>query len=222
MVIPALNEETRIGATIDAAFHAGATEVIVSDGGSTDATIATAERHGARVIAGERVRARQLNRGAQASTQDVLLFLHADTILPTGACEAIRSALDSGAAFGGFLLEFIEPSSTLSVAASLINLRTHITRQPWGDHAQFVRRESFLGAGGYPDMPIMEDYELARRMRRTGRVAILPLRVRTSGRRFLQRGIIRTVATNWIIVAAYHFGVAPARLATWYRGKLPA
>ena len=210
VVIPSLNEASHLGATIDAAFAAGAAEVIVSDGGSSDATIAIAREHGARVIEGERRRARQLNRGAAAAQHEWLLFLHADTLLPSGACAAIEKA---DADFGGFHLGFIEPGWRLRYVAFMVNLRTRITRAPWGDQGHFVRRSAFPG---YPDYPLMEDYELARRMRR--RSAFLPLRVRTSGRRFLQKGVIRTSLMNWTIVIAYHCGVTPDRLARWYRG----
>jgi rSAM/selenodomain-associated transferase 2 len=216
VVIPALDEEERIGATIDAAFAAGASEVIVADGGSTDATASIAAARGARVITGESIRARQLNRGAEAARHDLLLFLHADTLLPRGAADAIARALDSGAVFGGFRLAFTEPR--LGHVAFMINLRTRITRAPWGDQAQFTSRATFTRAGGYADLPIMEDYDLARRMKHAGPIALLRLTVETSGRRFIRNGILRTTALNWLIITSYHLGIAPARLARWYRG----
>lgn len=206
VIIPTLDEEAHIAATIDAALAAGVDEVIVADGGSTDATIAIAEARGARVIAGERVRAKQLNRGAAEATGDVLIFLHADTLLPRGAAEAVTHS-----DCGGFLLEFIEPGFRLRYVAFMINARTRLTRAPWGDQAQFFRRDAFPG---YPELPLMEDYVVARAMKRA---AIVPLKVRTSGRRFLAKGVIRTSALNWLIIAAYHLGVSPERLAEWYR-----
>ena len=106
VIIPTLNEEARIAATITAARAAGVDEVIVADGGSSDATIAIASSHGARVILGERIRAKQLNRGAAEATGDVLIFLHADTLLPPGAADAVRNAPGD---CGGFLVELIEP-----------------------------------------------------------------------------------------------------------------
>lgn len=216
VVIPALNEADRIGATIDAAFAAGAAEVIVADAGSTDATLSIANARGARVIEGERSRGRQLNRGAELASHESLIFLHADTLLPLHACEAVERALHSGFLFGGFRIEFLEPG--LRFVAFVINMRTRFTRAPWGDQAQFTTRAKFLELGGYPDMPIMEDYELARRMKRNGRTTVLPLTVRTSGRRFLQKGTVRTSLLNWLIIASYHLGVAPEKLARWYRG----
>ena len=212
VIIPTLNEEARIAATIDAAFAAGAAEVIVADGGSSDATVAIAESRGARVLTGERKRARQLNRGAEVAAHDALIFLHADTLLPHGAADAVLDALRT-ADFGGFLAEFIEPGWRLRYVAFMINRRTRLTRAPWGDQAQFARRDAFPG---YPDFPIMEDYALAMRMR--SRAAIVPLKVRTSGRRFLAKGVIRSAIVNWTIITAYHLGVSPERLAKWYRG----
>lgn len=217
VIIPARNEASVLGATIDAARAAGAAEVIVADGGSTDDTVAVALAREARLVTGESMRALQLNRGADAARHDVLLFLHADTLLPPGACDRAAAALAGGACFGGFRLAFVEPSVRLRLAAALINLRTAITKQPWGDQAQFVTRDRFLPAGGFRAIPLMEDYELARRMKRAGPVAILPMKVRTSGRRFLARGLIRTTLTNWTIVTAWHLGVNPDRLAKWYR-----
>lgn len=207
-IIPTLNEEARIGATIDAARAAGVDEIIVADGGSSDATMAIAQARGARVITGERMRAKQLNRGATEATGDVLIFLHADTLLPVGAAEAV---LHANAACGGFLVEFIEPGLRLAYVAFMINARTRLTRAPWGDQAQFFRRDAFPG---YPEIPIMEDYVAARRMKRA---AIVPLKVRTSGRRFLTKGVIRASTINWLIITAYHLGVSTERLARWYR-----
>jgi rSAM/selenodomain-associated transferase 2 len=212
VIIPSLNEAATIGAAIDSA--AGA-EVIVTDGGSTDGTIETARTHGARVVEGESMRARQINRAAETASGEALIFLHADTILPPGALEAVSDALQNGCVFGGFRIAFVEPG--LDGVARAINVRTRWTRAPWGDQAQFIRRDAFLATGGFREMPIMEDYELARRMKRAGPTTILPLTVRTSGRRFLQKGRVRTAVVNWTIVLAYHLGISPKRLARWYR-----
>jgi rSAM/selenodomain-associated transferase 2 len=215
-VIPALNEEQWIGASVDAARAAGIDEVIVADGGSSDATISIAESHGARVITGERMRARQLNRGAEAATSDAIVFVHADTLLPLGAARAIRDALRNHL-FGGFRLRFAESDSKLRVAETMINIRTAITKSPWGDQAQFIPRRTFLANGGFREIPIMEDYELAVRMKRSGATIILPLHVLTSGRRFLEKGVWKTAAINWRIIASYRLGAPPEELAKIYR-----
>jgi hypothetical protein len=143
------------------------------------------------------------------------LFLHADTLLPPAAATAVHDALESGAHFGGFRLAFIEDALNLRAVAAMINLRTLITRCPWGDQAQFIRRADF---DGFREIPIMEDYELATRMKRRGRTAIVPLQVRTSARRFLTRGVLRTSAINWQVVIRYRLGADPNELARIYRG----
>ncbi len=217
--MPVLNEATTIAAAIDAARAAGAAEVIVADGGSSDETIAIATSHGARVITGERLRAMQINRGVEAAAHDVIIVVHADTWLPAGAASVVEDALNDGALFGAFRVKFIEGGQRLACVAFMINARTRITSKPWGDQAQFARRDTLLRMGGYPPFPIMDDYEVARRMKRAGRVAFLPLTVRTSGRRFLAKGVIRTSFVNWLIIVSYHLGVPPERLARWYREK---
>jgi rSAM/selenodomain-associated transferase 2 len=218
VLIAAANEESRIGAAIDSAIAAGAAEVILCDGASTDRTPALACERGARVIACERMRARQFNRGAKEAANENLVFLHGDTALPFGAAEAVVSALDGGHVFGGFRLRYEETSWKLRVAETLINLRTSFSQCPWGDQAQFIRRSRFLADGGFREMPLMEDYDLAVRMKRAGRTTILPLLVTTSGRRFLKKGLIRTSAINWRIIISYRLGVDPERLARMYRG----
>jgi rSAM/selenodomain-associated transferase 2 len=215
-VIPTLNEEKWIGASIDAARAAGVDEVIVADGGSTDTTLAIAEARGARVITGERMRARQLNRGAETASSDAVVFVHADTLLPLGAARAILEALRHHV-FGGFRLKFAEAEPKLRVAETMINLRTAITKSPWGDQAQFIMRKPFLTGGGYREIPIMEDYELAVRMKRIGATTIVPLHVITSGRRFLEKGVWKTAAINWRIITSYRLGAAPEELAKVYR-----
>ncbi|MGH9458049.1 MAG: TIGR04283 family arsenosugar biosynthesis glycosyltransferase [Thermoanaerobaculia bacterium] len=218
VVIPALDEAAQIEAAVASAFAAGAAEVLVADGGSRDATREIAEAAGAIVSSSEAGRGRQLNAGAARAEGDVLLFLHADTRLPDGAVAAVVAAVDRGVVFGGFRLAFAEERLALRVGAFLINLRTRLTRAPWGDQAQFVRRDVFERAGGFRDIPIMEDYELAMRMKRYGRRGVLPLKVVTSGRRFLAVGVARTVALNWWTILRWHLGVSPDELAETYRG----
>lgn len=217
VIIPTLNEEQWVAGAVESARAAGAAEVIVSDGGSTDRTGRFATAAGARIILSERMRAKQLNRAARSAAGETFIFLHADTRLPLGACDAVEGALVSGTDFGGFRIAFIEEALRLRVAARLINIRTAITRCPWGDQAPFIRRATFEECGGFREIVLMEDYELAARMKRQGRSRILPLTVRTSGRRFLRRGVLRTAMRNWEIIARYRMGEDPASLAARYR-----
>jgi rSAM/selenodomain-associated transferase 2 len=216
VIIPTLNEQDWIAAAVESAFGAGAAEVIVADGGSDDRTTRHATAAGARVLLADRMRAKQSNLGAHAATNDILIFLHADTRLPAGGAEAAEDALNH-ADFGGFRIRFLEPSRRLAFAAAAINMRTRLTRCPWGDQAQFIRRETFLLIGGFKEMPLMEDYELAIRMKRRGLTTILPMTVTTSGRRFLRKGLVRTAARNWRTVIAYRMGADIDDLARSYR-----
>jgi rSAM/selenodomain-associated transferase 2 len=216
VIIPALNEEEWITGAVESAFAAGANEVIVADGGSDDRTTRKATAAGARVLLTERMRAKQSNLGAHAASHQNLIFLHADTQLPASAADAVDAALRH-ADFGGFRIRFLEPSRKLAFAAAAINVRTQITRCPWGDQAQFIRRETFLEISGFKEMPLMEDYELAIRMKRRGPTTILPMIVTTSGRRFLRKGLVRTAAHNWRTVIRYRLGADIDDLARSYR-----
>ena len=217
VVIPALNEEGTVVRAIESAFVAGASTVIVSDGGSTDATEERSQRAGAFVLSCDDIRGRQMNCAARETEAEILIFLHADSVLPVNAVANVRKTIEGGAIFGGFQIEFIESDPRLRLAAAMINLRTRLTRCPWGDQAQFIERKRFLEVGGFREDPIMEDYEMALRMKKLGRTVILPSRVRTSGRRFLQKGLWRTALINWRIILSYRLGTDPAALAELYR-----
>jgi len=217
IIIPTLNEETTIGQTVASAIGTGAGEIVVSDGGSRDRTVAIARQAGARVIEGAPMRSRQLNAAARASQADFLIFLHGDTTLPPDAVPVVTQALENGFVFGGFQIRFAEDERRLRVAAKMINLRTRLTGCPWGDQAQFIARERFCQQGGFREIPIMEDYDLALRMKDAGRTVVLPQKVVTSGRRFLSKGVLATAATNWRIIIAYRLGKDPAELERMYR-----
>lgn len=218
VVIPTLNEEESVGEAIASARRAGAAEVVVADGGSTDRTVEIARADRVLVVESEPIRGRQLNAGAESTRSDILVFLHADTVLPEDAVTRMEAAIASGAIFGGFRISFAESNRRLRLASAMINMRCMISRCPWGDQAQWIIREQFESSGGYREDPIMEDYEMALRMKRRGRTAILSSAVTTSGRRFLQKGLLRTAFINWRVVVAWRLGTAPERLAAIYRG----
>lgn len=214
--MPTLNEEGTLGRMLPAAL-ALADEVVVSDGGSADATVAVAERLGARVVTGPPGRGGQLNRGVAAATADLLLFLHADTVLPEGAARAVREAVAGGAWGGGFFLRFDADRPLQRLGGRLINLRTRFTRLPLGDQAQFATREAFERLGGFAEWPILEDLDFALKLRRTKRLALIEAPVTTAARRFLEQGTARTVATNWLIWILFFLGVSPHRLGRLYK-----
>jgi uncharacterized protein len=216
IVMPTLDEEAALERSLPAAL-ALADEVVVSDGGSGDRTLEIARRHGARVVCGPPGRGGQLNRGAAAAVSDVLLFLHADTVLPPGAGSLVRDAVAKGAEFGAFALRFDDGRPIYRLASRLINLRTRLTRLPLGDQAHFVTRAAFERLGGFRDWPILEDLDFARRARRETRVALIDQAVLTAARRYVERGFFRTASTNWLIWVLFALRVSPHRLARLYR-----
>lgn len=214
-MVPTLNEEDTLRRNLPAAL-AAADEVVVADGGSMDRTPEVARELGARVVAGPPGRGSQLNQGAAAATADILVFLHADTTLPPGGVAAVRQIVARGAAGGAFLVRF-DSGGILRLGSWLVNLRTRLTRLPLGDQAQFATRETFDRLGGFKDWPILEDLDFALRLRRTGRLALIEDMVTTGARRFRAQGVLRTVATNWLIWLLFLLGVSPHRLARLYR-----
>jgi rSAM/selenodomain-associated transferase 2 len=195
--------------------------VIVVDGGSDDATMQMAARFsGVRLLSSPRGRARQMNAGARAARGDLLLFLHADTWLPQEALGAVSAAFDDARVVGGrFDVRFDSPRPVLRMIAFFMNLRSRASGISTGDQAIFVRREVFETMGGYPDMPLMEDVDLTRRLKRRGRLAALPLRVTTSARKWEREGVLRTMALMWALRFLYMVGVSPTRLHRWYYGR---
>ena len=218
IVVPMLDEAATLPALLVhlAGWRARGCEVVLVDGGSRDDSVAMARAAGLRVVVAERGRARQMNAGAQACGGALLLFLHADTRLPEAADAMVRAAL-AVQAWGRFDVRIDGRPLMLRVVAALMNLRSRLSGIATGDQAIFVRREVFEALGGFPDQPLMEDIELSCRLLRVSRPACLRARVRTSGRRWEQRGVWRTIALMWRLRWAYWRGVPAERLAEAYR-----
>jgi rSAM/selenodomain-associated transferase 2 len=219
IVIPVLNEAASIAATLEAlgALRARSIEIIVVDGGSADDTVALATPLADQVLTAARGRAIQMNAGAKAAHGDVLLFLHADTRLPPHADTLIREGLaQSGRAWGRFDVSIDGRHPLLCVVAAFMNARSRLTGIATGDQAMFVTREAFAAAGRYPGIALMEDIELTRRLKRISRPLCLRARVTTSGRRWEQRGVLRTVVLMWRLRLAYFLGAKPEDLARRY------
>jgi rSAM/selenodomain-associated transferase 2 len=224
VVVLTLDEEARLPACLTALAGQSPHELIVSDGGSVDGTVAIASAAGARVVAGERGRAPQTNRGAAAATGDVLLFLHADTRVAPGALALIEQtiAADPGVVGGSFTISFDDPQPLYRLLAALGNLHHRVSRSLYGDRGIFVRRAAFEAIGGFRPLPIMEDYDLGRRLQRRGRVRILRRPVVASAREFHRQGPLVLGVKTLICLLAYRLGVAPQRLRRFYYGKEPA
>jgi len=219
VVIPTLNEAAALGDAIASAKCADGVEIIVADGGSADDTVEAASSAGARVVVGDRGRGRQMNAGAAAATGDVLLFLHADTRLPENYHEHVRNALiRPGIVAGAFRLGIDSPNASMRFIAGVANFRSTRLHMPYGDQALFLRAEIFGEMGGFPEIPIMEDCELVRRLNRRGKIEIAPASVRTSPRRWLATGAFRTTLKNQAAVIAYFMGIPISIIAEWYHG----
>jgi rSAM/selenodomain-associated transferase 2 len=219
IVMPVLDEAEIVEAALARLrpLRARGVEVVVVDGGSRDATNARALPLADRVIAAPRGRALQMNAGARVARGAVLLFLHADTMLPEGADRIVLDRLAlSGRAWGRFDVRIEGRSRLFDPIARLMNLRSRLTGIATGDQALFVRRDSFEAAGGYPAIALMEDVALSRALKRLSRPLCLTERVVTSGRRWERRGAWRTVLLMWRLRLAYFLGADPRRLASLY------
>jgi uncharacterized protein len=216
VVIPAINEEENIGKTIAHAYD-GNSEIVLVDGGSRDNTMAIAIESGARVISSPRGRALQQNAGAEASQGKILLFLHADTLLPDDYAAIIFEALmDHDVAAGAFRFATDFEGMIMRIIEFAVNVRSKYLHLPYGDQGIFIRKETFHSDGGFPDVPLAEDLFLVRSMSRLGRICIVPATVTTSGRRWKKLGIVRTMLINTVILAGCLAGVKPERLASLY------
>jgi rSAM/selenodomain-associated transferase 2 len=214
IVVPTLNEAAGIRAALEALapLRRRGHEVIVVDGGSTDATAELARPLCDQLVSSERGRATQMNAGARAAHARALLFLHADTRLPPEADALIRKALQSHV-WGRFDVEIDGRHPLLKIVACAMNLRSRLTGIATGDHAIFVRSDAFPG---FPEIALMEDIAFSRLMKRAGRPACVRERATTSGRRWEAHGVLRTIILMWRLRLLYALGVTPQRLARDY------
>ncbi|MBK7675501.1 TIGR04283 family arsenosugar biosynthesis glycosyltransferase [Accumulibacter sp.] len=218
LILPVLNEAATVPAQLAAlqGLRTRGTELIVVDGGSDDGTADLARPAVDRVLAAPRGRAAQMNVGAKASRGQVLLFLHADTTLPPAADDLIRSAIAAGAAWGRFDVRIDGHQPLLRAVERMMNWRSRWSSIATGDQAIFVRREAFERVDGYPELPLMEDIALSKRLKRLALPACLREPVITSGRRWEKHGVLRTILLMWRLRASYFLGADPQQLAIRY------
>ncbi|MGQ0502045.1 MAG: TIGR04283 family arsenosugar biosynthesis glycosyltransferase [Panacagrimonas sp.] len=220
IIVPMLDEAATLPGLLAhlEPFRARGCEIIFVDGGSQDESLAIARRAGGCVLEAARGRARQMNAGARVAQGGALLFLHADTRLPDAADGAVLRALaTTGRAWGRFDVRITGRSPWLRVIGGMMNLRSRLTGIATGDQAIFVTRAVFDSFGGFPELPLMEDIEMSRRLKRMSPPACLTARVSTSGRRWESRGIWRTILLMWRLRLAYWRGTPASQLAGRYR-----
>jgi rSAM/selenodomain-associated transferase 2/rSAM/selenodomain-associated transferase 1 len=217
VIIPTLNEALMLGRTLECLSKADAVEVIVTDGGSRDDTREIAARSGARVLKVSGGRAAQQNAGSAVANGRLLLFLHADTLLPRGYADLIRRALDCPATVAGaFRFQTDSPRAAMRLIEWGANFRSAVFQWPYGDQGLFLDKRVFDEEGGFPALPIMEDFEFVRRLRRRGPITTLPDAAVTSARRWQQLGLIRTTLINQMMIAGFLNGVSVQRLKDLY------
>lgn len=218
VIIPALNEADSIPTTIERLLNLESIEILVVDGGSTDRTVELATKMGARVVKGPRGRGIQMNRGAAHAAGRYLLFLHADTHLPQCFADEVHRVLsDPRVALGAFTFDTDDQRAAMKWISFCANLRSRWLGLPYGDQAYFLRQETFQSLRGFSEIPIMEDYVLARSASKVGRIRISRLHVITSARRSRRLGPWRAVLYNQAVVAGFLIGLDPAKLAAFYR-----
>ncbi len=217
IIVPTLNEGAYIGATLASARDPRVVERIVVDGGSADDTVERARECGARVLESAAGRAHQLNTGAAASRGEILVFLHGDTCLPSGFASEVACVLAGDRTVAGaFPIRLDAQGFSYRVIERGANVRSRVFQLPYGDQALFMNREIFARVGGFPEQPLMEDYELVRELRRRGRIGLAQKPVITSARRWRKLGAIKTTLINQMVVLGYSLGASPARLAVLY------
>jgi rSAM/selenodomain-associated transferase 2 len=216
IIIPTLNEETQVGNWGKLPLLAG--EVIIVDGGSRDQTVPLARSSGFRVESCNPGRGGQLNHGARSAKGKILLFLHADTELPSDFTGPLLACLNTTSTLAGaFSLSVKNAGLPLKCITLLANLRSRLLQLPYGDQGIFIRRDDFLRLGGFPEAPIMEDFIFIKRARKEGRITTLPQSVTTSARRWNRLGVIRTTLINQLVILGYYARIPLQKLASLYR-----
>ena len=217
ILILTLNEEKNLPGCLESV--AWCDDVVILDSMSSDRTADIARQHDVKFFQQNGGRGQQLNAGAAVSNSEYLLFLHADTRLPENYFDTIVKTLDNGALAGAFRLSIAEANRSLRFVAWAANVRSQLLKMPYGDQGLFIRAPDFVRLRGYPNQPIMDDYEFVRRLNRQGKVRTVNEHVTTSARRWQRVGVWRNTLLNQVCVAAYHLGVPAARIAGFYRNR---
>lgn len=216
LIVPTYNEEKHINKLIQSLRYQNLNEIIVVDGGSTDDTVSIISKYPSiKLLHSNKGRAKQMNTGAYASKSEVLLFLHADTLLPKNGTTMIRSAISNGVHGGSFYLSFDHDHFMLKTYSLLS--RFNYSLLTYGDQGIFIKAKAFERIGGYADVNLLEDLILVKQIKKIGHFEKLKSPVTTSSRRFLKHGIIRQQLKNIVIVSLFLLGISPDRLLKWYQ-----
>jgi rSAM/selenodomain-associated transferase 2/rSAM/selenodomain-associated transferase 1 len=218
VIVPTLNEAATIRSTLERILGLERVEVIVADGGSSDGTAELARSLGAAVVESKKGRAVQMNAGAAAASGEALVFLHADTLLPDGWTNLVREIAERRGIVGGaFEFKLDETLPWSRIIERLAHARSRILQMPYGDQAIFLKADLLRKMGGFPEIPIMEDFEFVRRLRAEGDISLAPVPATTSARRWKRLGVLKTTLINQIVILAYFAGVPPDSIARLYR-----
>jgi len=193
-------------------------EIIIVDSEANKSSLRAIRQEGIIKLSGPKGRGSQMNHGAAIATGNIFLFLHADTLLPANAIKAILTATASKNIVGGaFNLSIDAKGVAFRVIEAFVRIRTHLTRIPYGDQAIFIKKSGFHEVGGYPDIPIMEDVALLRKIKRKKqKITIIPASVKTSARRWKMEGLLYCTLRNWILLLLYYAGISPETLSKYY------
>ena len=219
LIIPIRGEAPEVAERFRPFSTAGETEILIADRGDCPETTRAFEGLGARIVSGPGSRGLRLDRAARQARGDVLFFVHADSRPPENALSAITESLAAGAVAGAFSLAYENETAALAWIAWWANLRSRWLGLPFGDQGLFCRREAYAACGGFRDLPVCDDLDMVRRLKRVGRLQVRPEKMVTSPRRYTQAGALRQVLRNWRVLAGYYAGVSPETLARWYRGE---
>jgi rSAM/selenodomain-associated transferase 2 len=219
IIVPIKNEAPEAAERFRALAAAPGVELLVADAGGSSATTEAFRAIGARIVAGPGPRGARLAEAAREARGEILFFLHSDSQPPANALEAVEKSLTNGAVAGAFSLAYRDADARMRWIAWWANLRSRRMGLPFGDQGLFCRRDAYEKAGGFAPLPICDDVDLVRRLKRVGRLTVLPEKTVTSPRRYRQRGTLRQVLRNWKVLAGYFLGVKPETLERWYYGK---
>ncbi|MDD5070736.1 MAG: TIGR04283 family arsenosugar biosynthesis glycosyltransferase [Candidatus Omnitrophica bacterium] len=216
LIIPIFNEQKNVSNFLEKIIKLNADETIVVDGKSTDQSVEIVKGFNVKLIAADRGRAKQMNFGASSSTSDILIFLHADSLIDNSAVYEIKESIAQGFVGGGLSQRIDSKRVIFRFIESSGNIRAKLLKIFYGDQAIFVRRDVFFSIGGFDDVPILEDILFSKKLKKNGRTCLLKSKVITSPRRWLKQGVIKTTLINWIVIAGSLFSIPEKTLKKIY------